>query len=103
MSKYGLRHFIRLAVLGGSVALLVACGGDFSVGEKQQDSGEQDGEPVVVSLVQGSETEVFAGDEVVDPDGNARIRVRHESSDDRKFVTLLSGSANLVRHTEGEG
>ena len=91
---------MRSALLVSGFALLAACGGDYSVGEKEPEAG---GEPVVVALVQGSETEVFSGDEVVDPEGSARIRVRHESSDDRKFVTLMSGSANLIRHSEGEG
>lgn len=94
------RRSLGLAVLGSVFALLAACGGDYSAKEKS--SGADNG-PVVVSLVTGNETEVFSGDEVVDPEGDARIRVRHESVNDRKFVTLLSGSANLVRHSGGEG
>lgn len=100
MQKQEVNRFFRLALLGSVFALLAACGGDYSAKEK---SPVTDNEPVVVTLVHGSEIEVFSGDEVVDPDGNARIRVRHESTDDRKFVTLLSGSANLVRHPGGEG
>lgn len=99
MKKQGSNSYVRLALLGMGFALLAACGGDYSVGEKETPGDE----PVVLALVQGSETEVHGGDELVDPEGNARIRVRHESSGDRKFVTLLSGSANLVRHSEGEG
>lgn len=62
--------------------------------------GEFEAEPVTGTseiLVLNDEVEVFPGDTVSDPSGNAEIRVRHEASSDRKFVTLLSGSAELVR------
>ena len=54
-------------------------------------------EPQVVALDTGVETEVFSGDQVLDAEGDARIRVRHDDASNRKFVTLLSGSADLIR------
>ncbi|MDX1755696.1 MAG: hypothetical protein R3175_06535 [Marinobacter sp.] len=53
-----------------------------------------------VALALGEETEVFSGDQVLDTGGDTRIRVRHDDASDRKFVTLLSGSAELIQASD---
>ena len=78
------------------VLLLAACGG----------GGDFEAEPVIGTgevLALNDEVEVFPGDTVSDPLGSAEIRVRHEGSSNRKFVTLLSGSAELVRSVNQGG
>lgn len=69
------------------VMLLSACGGDF---DEEQSS-------VRLFLQPGDEVEVFRGDELTSPSEEMRIKVRHEQQGDRKFVTVLAGTAELVR------
>lgn len=78
------------------VALTTGCSGDFSLEPPKTGSQTE-------ALAIGVETEVFSGDQVVDPEGDANIRVRHEEEGDRKFVTLLSGSADLIKSSSKDG
>lgn len=80
------RYALRVSTLV-LVAVLAACGGDF---DEQQSSTR-------LYLQQGDEVEVFRDDELISPSEGARIAVRHEQQGDRKFVTVLAGSAELVR------
>ncbi|WP_336367657.1 hypothetical protein [Marinobacter sp. C2H3] len=73
------------------VLALAACDNGGSSGPGESPATDT----VVLSL--NTEVEVFPGDSIIDPAGDANIRVRHEVASNRKFVTLLSGSAELVR------
>lgn len=86
IARYPLRHAVRTSVLALMI-LLSACGGDF---EEKQSSAR-------LYLQQGDEVEVFRDDELTSPSEDARIVVRHEQESDRKFVTVLTGTAELVR------
>ena len=50
-----------------------------------------------LSLVIGEEVEVYKSDEVKPEDSDTEISVRHLLGSDKKYVTLLSGSAELIR------
>lgn len=79
-------HAFRISVLA-LVVLLSACGGDF---DEEQSSTR-------LFLQPGDEVEVFRGDELTSPSEESKIAVRHEQQGDRKFVTILVGTAELVR------
>lgn len=53
--------------------------------------------PTVDVLNAGDTAEVFEGDELEKTTDEARIEVLHEEASNRKFVTVLSGTAELVR------
>ncbi|MFC4259160.1 hypothetical protein ACFOZ5_08980 [Marinobacter lacisalsi] len=59
--------------------------------------GDDSDDPTVDILNTGDTAEVFEGDELEKTTEEARIEVRHEEASNRKFVTVLSGSAELVR------
>lgn len=86
LTRKSVRHAFRTSALALAV-LLSACGGDF-------DEGPND---TRLYLQQGDEVEVFRGDELISPSEDSRIAVRHEQQGDRKFVTILAGTAELVR------
>ncbi len=74
----------RAALAASALALLAGCQGEF-----KEKSASQ-------SMVPGTAYEVFASDSVV-PSGTAQINVVHTLSNDVKIVTLVSGSATLLR------
>lgn len=80
------RHAFRASALA-MVVLLSACGGDF----------DEEPSSTRLFLQKGDEVEVFRGDELTGPSEDSRIEVRHEQQGDRKFVTMLAGTAELVR------
>ncbi|MDL0431354.1 hypothetical protein QPM17_09455 [Marinobacter sp. TBZ242] len=86
VARKSVRHAFRTSALA-LVVLLSACGGDF---DEEQSSTR-------LYLQQGDEVEVFRGDELTSPSEDSRIAVRHEQQGDRKFVTMLAGTAELVR------
>lgn len=86
MTNPGQRMGVALTMMG----ILALSGCDNSSGTSAPS------EPQVIPLVQGQEFETQPGDEL-QPEGEANIRVRHVASTDTKFVTLLSGSAEVVR------
>lgn len=68
---------------------LTACsGGD--------DSSVSDA-PTVDLLNAGDTAEVFEGDKLEKTTDEARIEVLHEEASNRKFVTVLTGTAELLR------
>lgn len=83
---------LNIASIGLLVAALTVTGCSSDDHAASPESQQQ-----VVALTLGVETEVFSGDQVLDAEGDASIRVRHDDAGDRKFVTLLSGSADLIR------
>lgn len=74
-----------------AAVLLAGCGGSSGGGSPDRSSGRE------VILTQGEETEVQPGDEVTAEEEGTRIEVRHLLEDNRKTVTLLAGSAHLLR------
>lgn len=76
-------------MLTASILLLAACSD--SGGSSGSDSQE------VEALQAGDTVEVFEGDQLEQTSDDARVQVRHEEGTDRKFVTILAGSAELVR------
>ena len=84
--RESVRHAFRIGALA-LVVLLSACGGDF----------DEEPSSTRLFLQQGDEVEVFRGDELTRPSEDSRIAVRHEQQGDRKFVTVLAGTAELVR------
>jgi len=86
LTRKSVRHAFRISALA-LVVLLSACGGDF----------DEEANSTRLYLQQGDEVEVFRGDELTSPSEDSRIAVRHEQQGDRKFVTILAGTAELVR------
>jgi len=50
-----------------------------------------------VSMVVGEAVSVYPGDSVTPTDDAARIAIRHQVGEEVKTVTLLEGSADLLR------
>lgn len=69
--------------------LVVGCGGS----SNSAVSAEQ---PQGVAMVLNQEYEVAAGDTLIPADEATRITVRHVFAENKKYVTLLAGSARLV-------
>lgn len=82
----------RLArlLLAASILVLAAC-------SDSGGSGSSQGTPEVETLQTGDTAEVFEGDELEHTSDDTRVQVRHEEDTDRKFVTILSGTAELIR------
>lgn len=60
--------------------------------------GSRDSAVATVEILNTGDTaEVFEGDELEKTTDEARIEVRHEEDGNRKYVTVLSGTAELVR------
>ncbi|WP_328188044.1 hypothetical protein [Marinobacter sp. OP 3.4] len=60
--------------------------------------GSRDSAVATVEILNTGDTaEVFEGDELEKITDEARIEVRHEEVSNRKYVTVLSGTAELVR------
>jgi hypothetical protein len=75
-----------------STAVITGCGsGDFNVHNVKSTAPQQ------TALVLGQEYEVFPQDALEPDDVNTKISVRHEVATDRKYVTLLTGNASLIR------
>jgi hypothetical protein len=51
----------------------------------------------VYTLSVGESSQVLAGDILEPNDANTRIQIEHIIDDDTKYVTILSGSATLLR------
>lgn len=76
------------------IATLSGCLG----GDGGQSSNTPAPAPASVAMVAGQEYQVFQSDRVVTTSSTpAQLRIRHEPSDNARFVTLVSGSADLFR------
>lgn len=53
----------------------------------------------VISMQTGQTSEVLDGDVLEPSTANTRIKVEHIIDDDTKYVTVVSGSATLLRGT----
>jgi len=51
----------------------------------------------VITLETGVPQEVFRGDEIINNEDNTTIRLSHTYGSDKKMVTLLTGSATLIK------
>lgn len=88
-------HNLLMLTLASMLLLLVAgCGGSSS------NPAAVDEEPQGFAMVLDQEYEVVAGDVLIPVDEDTRIAVRHVYEGDKKYVTLLAGSATLVYGTD---
>ena len=79
---------LRLAGIGLAVLLASACSSDFNeVGTK----------PAMENLQISSGVMVYDGDKIIDASADAEIEIVHNQATDLREVTLLSGSATLLR------
>ncbi|MDO3378898.1 hypothetical protein [Geoalkalibacter halelectricus] len=85
-----IRNLLMLALAALLLLLVAGCGGSSS------NPAAVDEDPQGIALVLNEEYEVFAGDMLVPEDEDTRIAVRHVFADDKRYVTLLAGSATLV-------
>lgn len=84
-------HNLLMLALASLLLLLVAgCGGSSS------NPAAIDEEPQGIAMVLDQEYEVATGDVLIPEDEDTRIAVRHVYEGDKKYVTLLAGSATLV-------
>ena len=74
-----------MATLAGALAL-AGCGDDNRGGGKE-----------TVSMVVGEAVSVYPGDSVTPGSDDTRIAIRHQVGEEVKTVTLLAGSAELLR------
>ncbi len=80
-------------VLAALVGLLWLAG----CGSSSNRGAAQDG---VIPMQLNEEYEVYEGDVLEPTDAETRIAVRHVFEDDRRYVTLLAGSARLILDDE---
>ena len=78
------KRMIVSAVLAGAFAL-AGCGSDSS--DKRE----------AAAMVVGEAVSVYPGDSVTPGSDDTRIAIRHEVGEEVKVVTLLEGSAELLR------
>jgi hypothetical protein len=83
-----IQRLVFIAVLITALAL-AGCGGGGNAGG--------DAAPVGISLAIGVPVTVFPGDQLEPSSSNTRINVVHNINNNTKQVTLLEGSANLLR------
>ena len=74
-----------MMILAGAL-LLAGCGHD-----SKSSSVEK------VSMVQGEALSVYPGDSIAPGSDETRISIRHEVGEEVKSITLLQGSADLLR------
>ncbi|MBE0597655.1 MAG: hypothetical protein IH614_10320 [Desulfuromonadales bacterium] len=85
-----IHNLLMLASASILLLLVAGCSGNSS------DPAVIDEEPQGIAMVLDQEYAVGAGDMLVPEDEETRIVVRHVYADDKKYVTLLAGSATLV-------
>ena len=51
----------------------------------------------IISMYQGETTQIQKGDKLVPDNANTRVKVEHILDHDTKYVTILEGSATLLR------
>jgi len=81
-----------LTITALTLLLLAGCGekgNENALEETPQDS--------IVTLNTGDSSQVLEGDLLEPNDENTRIQVEHTLEDDTKHVTILEGSATLLR------
>ncbi|MBE0596763.1 MAG: hypothetical protein IH614_05815 [Desulfuromonadales bacterium] len=87
------RNLSMLFLTLGALLLITGCGGSSS--DRGSAVDPDDGrEEIAMQLDQ--EYEVIRGDVVISEDAETRIAVRHVFEGDKKFITLLAGSATLI-------
>jgi hypothetical protein len=92
-----INSLLMLGLVSLLLLLVAGCGGSSS---NPAAFDEEPQAPQTLVLALDQEYEVFAGDMLEPEDEDTRIAVRHVYEDDKKFVTLLAGSATLVYGTD---
>lgn len=71
--------------------MLTGCGGSSGAGSEADEAGQ------TLVADPNTEVQVSQGDSLMPLSEDTEIRVRHEYTTDQKYITVLSGSASLVR------
>ena len=83
-------NLLILALAALLLLLVAGCGGSSST------PAGVDEAPQGIAMVLDQEYEIFSGDMLKPEDEETRIAVRHVYVEDKKYITLLAGSATLV-------
>lgn len=83
-------NVLRLALASVLLLFMAGCGGSSSNNAVVEDQSQG------LTMVLNQEYQVAAGDALIPKDEATRITVRHVYLDDKKYVTLVAGSATLV-------
>ena len=75
-----------------SILLLAGCGEGSNKSVFGTDAGD-----AIINMYQGETTQIQKGDKLVPDNANTRVKVEHILDDDTKYVTILEGSATLLR------
>lgn len=92
-----IQNVLMLALASMLLLLVAGCGGSSST-PAVVDEEPQPLHTIVLAIDQ--EYEVAAGDVLIPEGEDTRIAVRHVYKGDKKYVTLLAGSATLVYGTD---
>ena len=82
----------QLSITSLFILLLAGCGEDHNksvFGDSNTDA--------VITMSVGQSSEVLAGDIIEPNTASTRIQIDHVIDDDTKYVTILEGSATLLR------
>lgn len=88
-----MRRQLQTISLCALLLLLVAGCGENS--NKSVFGTNKDGE--IISMFEGETTQVQEGDKLVPDNAKTRVKVEHILDDNTKYITILSGSATLLR------
>lgn len=88
-----IQRLLKLSLAAMLLLMVAGCGSSSST-PSVVDEEPQPPQTLVMALDQ--EYEVAAGDILIPDDEDTRIAVRHVYENDKKYVTLLAGSATLV-------
>ncbi len=82
-----MRLLNKIYLTAGVVLLLSGCGS----------SGSFESAETIIPLSVGEEMELISGDRISPVNEETQIELRHVLGSDKKYVTLVSGSAELIR------
>lgn len=89
-------NVLRLTLASVVLLFMAGCGGSSS------NSAVVEDQPQGLAMVLNQEYQVAAGDVLIPKDEATRIAVRHVYLDDKKYVTLVAGSATLLSGADSQ-
>ena len=92
-------NVLRLTLASVLFLLMAGCGGSSS---SSSNNAVVEDQPQGLAMVLNQEYQVATGDVLIPKDEATRIAVRHVYLDDKKYVTLVAGSAVLVYGTDSQ-